>query len=295
MIKIVNLTKKFKKNIALNNINMNIKGIYGLLGPNGAGKTTLMRIIATLIKEDNGEIKYKNLEWNNSEEIRKIIGYLPQSFSMYKSISIYDCLEHIAFLKGIKNKKEIKLIIEKLLIKLNLEEVKDKKIKELSGGMLRRVGIAQALIADPKIIIIDEPTAGLDIEERIRFRDLLREIGENKIIIISTHIVEDIEYTCDNICILKKGQVLAEGSREEIVKVANNKIWEIDLEKDTDKDKIEYLKSKTSIISIKNIAENKNTFRFFSNKKIELGEREVIPNLEDSYLYLMEEYKCEKI
>lgn len=289
MIKIENVTKKFKKNIALNNINMNIKGTYGLLGPNGAGKTTLMRIIATLIKKDNGEIKYKDLDWNKSGEVRDIIGYLPQHFSMYKFISVYDCLEHIAFLKGIKTKKEIKTIIEELLVKLNLVEVKDKKIKELSGGMLRRVGIAQALIGNPPIIIIDEPTAGLDIEERVRFRDLLREIGENKIIIISTHIVDDIEYTCDNICILKKGQVLAEGSREEIVKIADNKIWEVDLEKDKDKDKIEFLKSEASIISIKNIAENKNTFRFFSNKKFDLGQRKAIPNLEDSYLYLMEE------
>lgn len=282
------ISKKFNKNsVALDNINLEIQGIYGLLGPNGAGKTTLMRILSTLLNQSAGTISFNSLKWNNQKEVRKIIGYLPQHFSIYPTISVYECLNHLAILKGIKERQQRLEQIDNLLIEVNLEDVKDKKIKDLSGGMLRRVGIAQALLGNPKIIIIDEPTAGLDIEERVRFRNLLRKIAINKVVIISTHIVEDLEYTCDYLCVLKKGKVLAKGSRQEIANFAKNLVWEIQI--DSNDKYYDKIRDDYNIISTKKSELNKYIFRILSKKQPLPQAYSVNPSLEDGYLLLMKD------
>lgn len=278
------INKSYNKKSVLKDVSLDIKGTYGLLGPNGAGKTTLMRIISTLLQKDSGSINYENLDWSNEENVRDIIGYLPQHFSMYPGIKVKDMLSHIAILKGVKENRES--IIDNLIEDLNLSEHSNKKIKELSGGMLRRVGIAQALLGEPKIIIIDEPTAGLDIEERVRFRELLRKIGKDRIIIISTHIVDDIEYTCQNIGVLKKGEVITSGSRSDILKFAEGKVFEIDVE--LHGDDYNYISENYKIVSNKNIDAKKVSLRYIANNKYK-NSKEVNPSLEDSYLYLVGE------
>lgn len=278
------INKSYDKKSVLKDVSLEIKGTYGLLGPNGAGKTTLMRIISTLLQKDSGSINYENLDWSNEENVREIIGYLPQHFSMYPGIKVKDMLSHIAILKGVKENRES--IIDNLIEDLNLREHSNKKIKELSGGMLRRVGIAQALLGEPKIIIIDEPTAGLDIEERVRFRELLRKIGKDRIIIISTHIVDDIEYTCQNIGVLKKGEVITSGSRSDILKFAEGKVFEIDVE--LHGEDYNYISENYKIVSNKNIDAKKVLLRYIANNKYK-NSKEVNPSLEDSYLYLVGE------
>lgn len=285
IIKVEGINKKFSRKKALEDINIEISGTYGLLGPNGAGKTTLMRIIATLLTPNSGSISYKNLNWSNHNKIRQIIGYLPQHFSIYPTISVYKCLDHLAILKGIRDKRIREEVIETLLKETNLLDARDKKVNQLSGGMLRRVGIAQALLGNPEIVIIDEPTAGLDIEERVRFRNLLRKIGKHKIVIISTHIVEDLEYTCDNICVLKNSKVLAQGTRQEIANKASDHVWEAEIEDSPEK--MDYINKKFHVISTKKSHSHKYILRILSNVKPLDNAIKVMPNLEDGYLYLM--------
>ncbi|MFB1050511.1 ABC transporter ATP-binding protein [Paraliobacillus sp. JSM ZJ581] len=278
VLKINNLTKKFSKKTILNEINLNITGTYGLLGPNGAGKTTLMRVIATIIEQNSGTITYGNLDWKNPNEVRKVIGYLPQHFSIYPTLSVYDCLNHLAILKGIKDAKKRNIEIDYLLAETNLVEAKHKKINQLSGGMLRRVGIAQALLGNPKILIIDEPTAGLDIEERVRFRSLLRKIGKDKIVIISTHIVEDLESVCDHLCVLKNGEILVDGTIQEVCHYAEGYVWETETT-------LENMKESTHIISQKSSQKGSDVFRILSAHQPVSDAIQVQPNLEDAYLY----------
>lgn len=228
MIRIKNVSKKIKKKYILNNVNLNIEGVYGLIGPNGAGKTTLMKALTGLISINSGEIILENQELialKNKSAITAKIGYLPQEFNMYSRVTIWDCLNHLALLKGIKDKVKREKMLKDLLEKVNLLDGKNLKMENLSGGMKKRVGIAQMLIGDPQILIIDEPTAGLDIAERIRFRNLLRNLSKDKIIIITSHIIEDVEFLCTKIGILDKGLVIAEGSPREISKAANGKVW----------------------------------------------------------------------
>jgi ABC-2 type transport system ATP-binding protein len=271
-----NVSKKFKDKIALNNINIEIKGSFGLLGPNGAGKTTLMRILTTLIEASSGNIHAGSLDWDNRSEVRKHIGYLPQHFTMFKNVSVLECLNHLAVLKGI-GKKERSKIIKEILEEVNLLDMSTHKIKHLSGGMLRRVGIAQTLLGDPKLLIVDEPTVGLDIEERVRFRNLLRKLGKSRNIVISTHIVEDIEATCDHICILKDGEVLEIGTKTSITSLVRGKVFEklVNVE--------ELDKVQDNVISTKQQGE-KYLIRYFSLTEDEQNRTE--PTLEDAYLYL---------
>ncbi|MBM7539978.1 ATP-binding cassette domain-containing protein [Amphibacillus cookii] len=276
------LTKRFKGKTVLDNISLNIKGTYGLLGPNGAGKTTLMRTIATLLPISKGKITYGQVSWDQSAEVRKRIGYLPQHFSMYQNVKLMECLHHLAVLKGVSDKAYRTEQLEQIVHQVNLCDHKNKKIKHLSGGMLRRVGIAQALIGSPEILIIDEPTAGLDVEERVRFRSLLRSIGSNRIIIISTHIVEDLELACDNIGVLKNGRVLAEGRIEDISKFAKGHTWEVQIPIE----EIEVLSNKFTIISSQQI-KNKYTVRLLSDKQPLSSAILVEPRLEDGYLSLI--------
>lgn len=274
------VTKDYGKFRALDNVSLQVEpGMFGLLGPNGAGKTTLMRILTTLITCTSGNIRYGQLDWTEPNDIRNIIGYLPQKFSMYKQIKVREALLHIANLKGIRSEREKK--VDEILDKVNLVEQKDKKISQLSGGMIRRVGIAQALLGNPKIIIVDEPTAGLDPEERIRFRKLLRQLGKDSIVIISTHIVEDIESTCDRAAILYKGKLLAEGAVNHLGGIAKGYIWE----KEVDKEDYYALSESLNIIS-NHQKGDKYRLRILSEKHIEGGQL-VEPTLEDGYLLLM--------
>lgn len=277
-LKLNKVTKIFSKKTILNGISLNIAGTYGLLGPNGAGKTTLMRVMATILKKDSGNITYGNMDWKDADEVREIIGYLPQHFSIYPTVSVYDCLNHLAILKGIKDNKKRNVEIDYLLLETNLVEAKYKKINQLSGGMLRRVGIAQALLGNPKILIIDEPTAGLDIEERVRFRSLLRKIAKNKIVIISTHIVEDLESVCDHLCVIKSGEILVEGTIQEVCRHAEGFVWETDTT-------IEQLKEGAHVISQKSSQSKTDTFRILSQDCPTPDAISVQPSLEDAYLY----------
>lgn len=278
-ITISNLCKSIKGNEILRDINIEINGSVGLLGPNGAGKTTLMRILTTLIEPSSGSIRSNELDWINKMEVRRHIGYLPQHFSMYKNMNVVECLNHLALLKGIVKSKRIE-IIESTLDEVNLLNVKSTKIKHLSGGMLRRVGIAQALLGDPQLLVIDEPTVGLDIEERVRFRRLLRKLGKDRNIVISTHIVEDIETTCDKICILKSGRVINFGTKTEMLNLVRDKV----AEKIVPLEQMDYDSFK--VISTKESGEDYIVRYFTVNGE---DDNIVQPTLEDAYLYLIQD------
>lgn len=216
-IKIANLSKKYGQKQALNNISLDINtGMFGLLGRNGAGKTTLMRILATVLNKTSGNICLCGVSIKNSKEIRKMVGYLPQEFSLYPNMGVYEAMDYLGVLSGLTKENRAKRIPELLEI-VNLADCHKVKVKALSGGMKRRLGIAQAIMHDPKILIVDEPTAGLDPEERVRFRNLLCDIAENRIVILSTHIVEDIEKTCENIAVLDKGNIVYNGTLKAFV------------------------------------------------------------------------------
>lgn len=223
---ITNLSKTYANGVkALQNVSLTIpKGMYGLLGPNGAGKSSLMRTIATLQEADAGSIMLGDLDvLKNQTELRKVLGYLPQEFGVYPKISAYDMLDHIALLKGIeKGRKEV---VEDLLKRVNLWDVRKKALGGFSGGMKQRFGIAQALLGDPKLIIVDEPTAGLDPGERNRFYNLLSEIGEQVIVILSTHIVEDVKELCNQMAIIDKGRLLFAGKPDDALSAIKGRIW----------------------------------------------------------------------
>ncbi len=234
-LKIKNLSKTYSNGVhALKSITLDIpQGMFGLLGPNGAGKSSLMRTLATLQQADSGSVMLDDLDvLNDKAEVRKILGYLPQEFGVYPKVTSYTMLDHIASLKGISNSGERKALVESLLNKTNLWDVRNKSLGTYSGGMKQRFGIAQALIGDPKLIIVDEPTAGLDPAERNRFHNLLSEIGENTIVILSTHIVDDISNLCNNMAIICLGEVVAKGNPNDLTENVKGKIWTKVIEKE---------------------------------------------------------------
>lgn len=223
-----NLNKTYTNGVhALKDVSLKIKqGMFGLLGPNGAGKSSLMRTIATLQDADGGSIHLDGLDvLREKEQVRRILGYLPQEFGVYPKIDVISLLNHLAVLKGISDHAERKILVESLLNRTNLWAVRNKYLGGFSGGMKQRFGIAQALLANPKLIIVDEPTAGLDPAERNRFLNLLSEIGENTIVILSTHIVEDVKELCTDMAIINKGQVVFSGSPGEAMKDISGRIW----------------------------------------------------------------------
>lgn len=245
---IQNLSKTYSNGVqALKDVSLTInQGMFGLLGPNGAGKSSLMRTIATLQEADSGSIQLGNLNvLTQKEEVRKILGYLPQEFGVYPKIDAVTLLDHLAVLKGISNKGERKGLVEALLQKTNLWQARNKNLGGYSGGMKQRFGIAQALIANPKLIIVDEPTAGLDPAERNRFLNLLSEIGENTIVILSTHIVEDVKELCTDMAIINKGQVLYKGSPMDAIAEVEGKVWK----KSIAKAELDSYRGKFNIIS----------------------------------------------
>ncbi|MBN2039801.1 MAG: ABC transporter ATP-binding protein [Spirochaetes bacterium] len=234
-LEIKNLSKTYPNGVqALKNVSLSIgKGMFGLLGENGAGKSTLMRIITTLQDADTGEVTFEGINAaSNPMEIRKRLGYLPQEFGVYPSINAEEMLLHLADLKGIADKGERKEQVNALLSKVNLWNDRKKKLCGYSGGMKQRFGIAQALLGDPKLIIVDEPTAGLDPVERNRFYNLLSEIGENNVVILSTHIVEDVSTLCNNMAIMANGEVIQTGTPAELENSLADKLWVKEIQKE---------------------------------------------------------------
>lgn len=228
MLKITNVTKTYDNGVkALNGVNLDIpKGMFGLLGPNGAGKSSLMRTISTLQQPDTGTIQFDDTDvLSQPNELRKRLGYLPQDFGVYPRVNAYDLLDHLAILKGIANKGERKEAVDGLLAHTNLFQHRKKAVSGFSGGMRQRFGIAQALLGDPDLIIVDEPTAGLDPEERNRFHNLLVTLGEEKVIILSTHIVDDVSELCSNMAVLGSGEILLQGNPIEVTDKLTGQIW----------------------------------------------------------------------
>ncbi len=228
MLRIENISKTYGNGVqALNDVSLEIpRGMFGLLGPNGAGKSTLMRTIATLQGVDAGSLRFDDIDvLKEKHEVRKILGYLPQEMGIYPGISAEVLLDHFAVLKGLVNAGERRDVVERLLRMTNLYDVRKRKLGSFSGGMRRRFGIAQALLGDPELIIVDEPTAGLDPEERNRFHNLLCEIGETAVVILSTHIVEDVRELCSRMAILSKGRVLLHGEPSALVARLEGKVW----------------------------------------------------------------------
>jgi ABC-type multidrug transport system ATPase subunit len=228
-LRIESLSKTYPNGVkALDSVSLTIPcGMYGLLGPNGAGKSTLMRTLATLQEPDSGSVALGDIDGiKQKEEVRRRLGYLPQDFGVYPRISAQDMLSHIAMLKGIANGKERKEVVDSLLRRCNLYDVRKKSLSGFSGGMRQRFGIAQALIGNPQLLIVDEPTAGLDPGERNRFYNLLAEVGEQVIVILSTHIVEDVMDLCTNMAIIHKGQVLYQGRPDAAIAELSGRVWQ---------------------------------------------------------------------
>ncbi len=228
MLELQNVTHVYGNGTrALNDVTLTIpKGMFGLLGPNGAGKSTLMRTVATLQTPTEGSIKFGDIDiLAEPEKLRETLGYLPQDFGVYPRVTAYDMLDHMAVLKGVASSSERKDTVETLLAQTNLWDVRKKAIAGFSGGMRQRFGIAQALIGNPQLIIVDEPTAGLDPEERNRFLNLLAEIGENVVVILSTHIVEDVSDLCPKMAVIVQGEIKLEGAPKSLIELARDTVW----------------------------------------------------------------------
>lgn len=287
-IKIEHLNKNYGKQTVLQDISLHIPvGMYGLLGENGAGKTTLMRILATMLEPSAGTIRINGIDIKSKKEIRKMIGYLPQEFSVYPNMSVYSALDYLGILAELpKNSRKER--INELLKQVNLEHEKNKRFKNLSGGMKRRFGIAQALLNNPKILIIDEPTAGLDPEERLRFYNLLSELAMDRIILLSTHIAGDIEATCSKVAILCAGKVIFEGQIDKLLQLSNGKVYTTTLMQND----LEKFKQSCHIISIYQNGVDISC-RFLSNDIPQKKWVSCKSTIEDSYMYLLSNYKLE--
>ena len=280
-LSIKNISKTYPNGIeALKNVNLEIgNGMFGLLGPNGAGKSTLMRTIAALQDSDEGTITVGEIDVSKDKQsLREILGYLPQEFGVYPKISANDLLDHLAVMKGIIDSKQRKEVVESLLHQTNLWEAKDRKLGTFSGGMKQRFGIAQALIGDPKLIIVDEPTAGLDPMERNRFHNLLSEIGENVIVILSTHIVDDVSDLCNNMAIILNGEVHLIGEPIQLIKKLDGKVWK----GLTEKSELTEIEKENDVISSR-LYLGKVQVRIFSESPMQNGFESVTPEIEDLY------------
>jgi ABC-type multidrug transport system ATPase subunit len=280
-LSIQNLSKTYPNGVhALKGIDLEIPvGMFGLLGPNGAGKSSLMRTIATLQEPDTGTIMLGDINvLKQKDDVRKVLGYLPQEFGVYPKVSAEDLLDHVAVLKGIVNRKERTELVKALLYKTNLYQHRKKNLGGYSGGMKQRFGIAQALISDPKLIIVDEPTAGLDPAERNRFLNLLSEIGENTVVILSTHIVDDVRELCTNMAIINQGEVLLKGNPLETIKSIESKIWRKTIEKDA----LEEYKTNFTVISERLIA-GQPDIHVLSDKQPDNSFESIPADLEDVY------------
>lgn len=285
-LQIKNLDKRYSNGVhALNNVSLTIPtGMFGLLGPNGAGKSSLMRTIATLQDADSGSVTLGDIDvLNDKEAVRKVLGYLPQEFGVYPRTSAVDLLDNLAMLKGFENKSERKQMIEQLLVKVNLWEQRNKAVSSYSGGMRQRFGIAQCLIGTPKLVIVDEPTAGLDPGERNRFYNILSEIGENTIVILSTHIVQDVRELCTQMAVVDKGSVLFSGNTDDALLEVKGKVWE----KKVTKQELSKYQDEYKVISNKLVG-GQPLIHVFSEDSLE-GFTKAEENLEDVFFAKLNE------
>ncbi len=290
MLIIENLTHVYGNGVrALDEVSLTIpRGMYGLLGPNGAGKSTLMRTIATLQAPTSGHIRFGDIDvLKDPEALRRVLGYLPQDFGVYPRVSAYDMLDHMAVLKGITGRKERKDTVESLLAQVNLWNVRGKAIAGFSGGMRQRFGIAQALIGDPRLIIVDEPTAGLDPEERNRFLNLLAEIGENVVVILSTHIVEDVSDLCPAMAIICDGRIVREGAPADLIAQLEGRIWK----KTIDKAELEDAKAAHQVISTRLLG-GRTIIHVLADTDPGAGFAPVTGGLEDVYFSTLATTRC---
>ena len=285
-LKINRLTKQYKDKLAVDNVSLKLTpGIWGLLGANGAGKTTMMRMVAGILKPTSGGVFYDGLSIDDlGESYRDIFGYLPQTFGFYPEFTVKSYLEYMSALKGI-GKKDASLTIERLLQMLALSDVKNKKIRRLSGGMQRRVGIAQALLNDPEILILDEPTSGLDPGERVRFRNILAEFAKERFVLISTHIVSDVENIATRNAVMKDGRIIAAGSTDALVDVMKGRVWRTEVS-ESDLFKCERL---VRIANIRSESGGRASLRYLAENPVLPGSAPETPRLEDLYLWLFPE------
>lgn len=283
-ITIEHLNKVYRGGVcAITDLNLAIpNGMYGLLGPNGAGKTTLMRILAGILRPTSGSIQVGEHNGNTERgrtAIKRILGYLPQDLGMYPDLSAREFLDYVGILKGMDERKARQQRVEELLELVSLSAVANRKLKTFSGGMKRRVGIAQALLNDPKLLIVDEPTSGLDPEERIRFRNLLSDLGGNRIVLLSTHIVEDIASTCRRLAIMNMGRIVFQGSTEELASEARGKVWMVTTSGSKPAGDL-------TVVSTMNMGATVQ-YRVVGDLAASNGATLTEPSLEDSYVWLM--------
>ena len=277
------ISKQFKDLKAVDDVSLRITpGVWGLLGANGAGKTTLMRMIAGIMKPSGGEILYDGIPIHTlKESYRDVFGYLPQEFGFYPEFTVKDYLEYVAVLKGL-TPKDSKRRIHELLEQMTLSHVKNKKIAKLSGGMKRRVGIAQALLNEPEVLILDEPTSGLDPGERVRFRNLHSEFAHDRIVLISTHIVSDVEYIATQNAVMKGGKLVAQGTTEELVRLVEGKVWTTQIPVD----RLPAYEHKLQIVNIRNEDAGQISIRYLAAKPYTEDSVPASPHLEDLYLWM---------
>ena len=282
-LKIEHISKQFKDKIAVDDVSLTLTpGVWGLLGANGAGKTTLMRMIADILEPTSGTIFYDGQEIRKmGEAYRNLFGFLPQDFGYSRDFTVKDYLEYMAALKDIPEKETGKKI-DYLLSILSLSNVKGKKISELSGGMKRRVGIAQAMLNDPKVLVMDEPTAGLDPGERVRLRNFISDFSRDRIVLISTHIVSDIEYISTKNAILKDGKIVGVGTTNELVKTIDGKVWTCTVPAH----KVPEYEVKLRIVNLRSEENNQVSIRYLSEQSEIMNSTPAIPRLEDLYLWL---------
>ncbi|MCI9271078.1 MAG: ABC transporter ATP-binding protein [Dorea sp.] len=290
-LRIEHITKQYKDKLAVDDVSLSVTpGVWGLLGANGAGKTTLMRMIAGIMEPTSGRILYDGIPIGTlKESYRDIFGYLPQEFGFYPEFTVKDYLEYVAVLKGL-GRKDAGRKIEELLERLSLADVRKKRIAKLSGGMKRRVGIAQALLNDPEILILDEPTSGLDPGERIRFRNLLSEFAHDRIVVISTHIVSDVEYIASQNAVMKDGKIIQIGSTESLVQAVAGKVWQCHVPAH---DVGKYERS-MQVVNLKNEPDGTIALRYLSEQKMTKDSLTAKPRLEDLYLWLFPQEREEK-
>ena len=275
------LSKRYPSGVqALDKVSLTIRpGMFGLVGPNGAGKSTLIRTLATLQEPDSGSAKFGVIDvLRQPQRIREVLGYLPQDFGVYPKVSAYDLLDHLARLKGLTDRMQRRIVVEELLRRTNLYSVGKQRLGGFSGGMRQRFGIAQALLGKPKLIIVDEPTAGLDPEERIRFHNLLADIAEGVVVILSTHIVADVSDLCTDLAIIHQGRVVMTGKPQALVTSINGKIWH----KTIPKAEIEMTKARLPVISAR-LQAGRTVVRTYADSAPEAGFEQAEPDLEDVY------------
>lgn len=289
-VNIKNVTVTFKNQVrAVDHVNLEIPhGVYGLLGENGAGKTTLMRVLTTVLTPSDGEVYLDGIRYGTGKDevIRQKIGYLPQELNLYPGLSVQDCLEYLGELSGIPQ-EECKNRIRYYLEKTGLTNHRKKKMRQLSGGMKRRVGLIQALLNEPEFLIVDEPTTGLDPEERVRIRNLLVDFSEGRTVLFSTHVVEDIAATCSKLAVMRKGSFLYTGTVQALLSRAKGKIWTANVADDTEEKRLEKQYRTTS----KQYTEEGMTVKIISDVKPDIDCTQPKITLEDAYLYLMMEKK----